>query len=109
MDLEFKGNNMSYYSRGVKRQQGFTTGVAFYVYNVIVFNFKMDYNGLVVIMSEFQSVTRDRFADGKVMVCHSMFGIVNLLFKNNKGEREDLFHLFIHFICLQIYLMLVIQ
>ena len=106
--MEFKGKNMFLYSRGVKRQQGFTTGVAFYVYNVIVFkldynglvvnNFEMDYNGLVVIMSELQSVTRDRFPGGKVMICSLMFDIVNLLFKNNGGETEDLFYLFIYFI-----------
>ena len=110
MDVEFKGKNMFLYSRGVKRQQGSTTGVAFYVYNVIVFNFEMDYNGLVVnnfemdynglvvIMSELQSVTRDRFPGGKVMICSLMFDIVNLLFKNNGGETEDLFYLFIYFI-----------
>ena len=95
--MEFKSKNLLHYSRGVKRQQGFTTGVAFYVYNVIVFNFKMNYNGLVVIMSEFQSVTRDRFPGRKVMICSSMFDIVNLLFKNNGGETENLFYLFILF------------
>ena len=96
--MEFKGKNMFLYSRGVKRQQGFTTGVAFYVYNVIVFNFEMDYNGLVVIMSELQSVTRDPFPGGKVMICSLMFDIVNLLFKYNGGETENLFYLFIYFI-----------
>ena len=41
------------YCKGVKRQQGFTTGAAFYVYNVISFNLKMvHHDGLVVIISE---------------------------------------------------------
>ena len=40
------------YGRGVKRQQGFTTGAAFYDYNVISFNLEMVHHGLVVIMSE---------------------------------------------------------
>ena len=37
--------NMLHYSRGVKRQQGFTTGAAFYVYNVISFIFEMVHHG----------------------------------------------------------------
>ena len=41
------------YSLGKKRQQGFTIGTAFYVYNVIRFNFEMVHHGLVVIMPEF--------------------------------------------------------
>ena len=40
--------------QGVKRQQGFTTGAEFYVYNVISFIFEMVHHGLVVIMSEIQ-------------------------------------------------------
>ena len=44
---------MLHYSRGVKRQQGFTTGAVFYVYNVISFNFEMVHHGLVVMMPEF--------------------------------------------------------
>ena len=51
MDVQFKGKNMLPYSRGVKRQQGFTTGAAFYVYNVLSFNFEMVHHVLVVIMS----------------------------------------------------------
>ena len=47
-----KGKNLLHYSRGVKSQQGFTTRAAFYVYNVISFNFKMVHHGLVVIMPE---------------------------------------------------------
>ena len=39
--------------RVVKRQQGFTTKTAFYVYNVISFNFEMVHHGLVVMMPEF--------------------------------------------------------
>ena len=54
MDVQFKGKNMLHYSRGVKRQQGFTTGAAFYVYNVISFIFEMVHHGLVVIMPEIQ-------------------------------------------------------
>ena len=38
--------------RVVKRQQGFTTKTAFYVYNVISFNFEMVHHGLVVIIPE---------------------------------------------------------
>ena len=49
-----QGKNMLHYSRGVKRQQGFTTGAAFYVYNVISFTLEMVHHGLVVIISEFQ-------------------------------------------------------
>ena len=45
---------MLHYSRGVKRQQDFTTGAAFYVYNVISFIFEMVYDSLVVIMPEIQ-------------------------------------------------------
>ena len=52
--MQFKGKNMLHYSRGVKRQQGFTTGAAFYVYNVISFIFEMVYDSLVVIMPEIQ-------------------------------------------------------
>ena len=50
--MQFKSKNMLHYSRSVKRQQGFTTGTAFYVYNVISFNFEMVHHGLVVIMPE---------------------------------------------------------
>ena len=53
MDVQFKGKNMLYYSRGVKRRQSFTTGAAFYFYNNISFNFEMVRHGLVVIMQEF--------------------------------------------------------
>ena len=52
--MQFKGKNMLHYSRGVKRQQDFTTGAAFYVYNVISFIFEMVYDSLVVIMPEIQ-------------------------------------------------------
>ena len=45
---------MLHYSRGVKRQQGFTTGAAFYVYNVISFLCEMVHHGLAVIMPEIQ-------------------------------------------------------
>ena len=45
MDVQFKGKNMLHYSRGVKRQQGFTTGDAFYVYNVISLIFEMVHRG----------------------------------------------------------------
>ena len=38
--------------QAMKRQQGFTTGTTFYVYNVISFNFEMVHHGLVVIMPE---------------------------------------------------------
>ena len=44
---------MLHYSREVKRQQCFTTGAVFYVYNVISFNFEMVHHGLVVMMPEF--------------------------------------------------------
>ena len=50
--MQFKGKNMFYYSRGVKKQQGFTTGAAFYVHNVISFIYKMVHHDLVVIMPE---------------------------------------------------------
>ena len=43
---------MLHYSRGVKRQQGFTTGDTFYVYNVRSFNFRMVHHDLLVIMPE---------------------------------------------------------
>ena len=46
--------NMLHYSRGVKRQQGFTTRSAFYVYNVISLIFEMVHHGLVVTMPEIQ-------------------------------------------------------
>ena len=52
--MQFKGKNMLHYSRGVKRQQGFTTGAVFYVYNVISFLYEMVHHGLVVIMPEIQ-------------------------------------------------------
>ena len=39
-----QGKNILHYSRGVKQQQGFTTGAAFYVY-VISFIFKMVHHG----------------------------------------------------------------
>ena len=45
MDVQFKGKNMLHYSRGVKRQQDFTTGDAFYVYNVISLIFEMVHRG----------------------------------------------------------------
>ena len=45
---------MLHYSRGVKRQLGFTTGAAFYVYNVISFTLEMAHHDLVVIMPEIQ-------------------------------------------------------
>ena len=40
-----QGKNMLHYSRGVKRHQSFTTGAAFYVYNVISFIFEMVHHG----------------------------------------------------------------
>ena len=52
--MQLKKKNMLHYSRGVKRQQDFTTGAAFYVYNVISFIFEMVYDSLVVIMPEIQ-------------------------------------------------------
>ena len=52
MDVQFKGKYMLHYSRGVKQQQGFTTGAAFFVYNVRSFTFEMLHDGLVVIMPE---------------------------------------------------------
>ena len=54
MDEHSREKNMLHYSRGVKQQQGLTTGAAFYVYNVISFLYEMVYHGLVVIMSEIQ-------------------------------------------------------
>ena len=45
MDVQFKGKNMLHYSRGVRRQQGFTAGAAFYVYNVISLIFEMVHRG----------------------------------------------------------------
>ena len=54
MDVHFKGKNMLHYSRRVKRQQGFTTGAAFYVYNAISFMFEMVHQGLAIIMTEIQ-------------------------------------------------------
>ena len=35
MSVEFKGKIMLHYSSGVKWQQGFTTGIGFYVYDVL--------------------------------------------------------------------------
>ena len=52
--MQLKKKNMLHYSRGVKRQQDFTTGAAFYVYNVISFIFEMVYDSLVVIIPEIQ-------------------------------------------------------
>ena len=52
--MHFEGKNMLHYSRGVKRQKGFTTGAAFYVYNVISFIFEMIHHGLVVIIPEIE-------------------------------------------------------
>ena len=52
--MQLKKKNILHYSRGVKRQQDFTTGAAFYVYNVISFIFEMVYDSLVVIMPEIQ-------------------------------------------------------
>ena len=53
--MQFSKKNMLHYSRGVKRQQDFTTGAAFYVYNVISFIFEMMiHHGLVVIIPEVQ-------------------------------------------------------
>ena len=54
IDVQFKGKNMFHYSRGVKRQQGFTTGAEFYVHNGISFIFKIVPHGLVAIMPEIQ-------------------------------------------------------
>ena len=92
MDVKFKGKNMLHYSRGVKRQQGFTTGAAFYVYNVISFTLEMVHHGLVVIMPEIQisdrSVVRGRIPGGNDMICSQMFDIVNLLFKNHGGKQK---------------------
>ena len=76
--MQFKGKNMLHYSRGVKRQQGFTTGAAFYVYDVISLIFEMfhhghGFHGLVVIMPEIQisdrSVVRGRIPGGNDMIC----------------------------------------
>ena len=48
MDAEFKGKIMLHYFRGVKRQQDFTAGVGFNVYNVIGLTTEADLNGVVV-------------------------------------------------------------
>ena len=50
--MQFKGKYEWHHSRGVKGQQGFTTGATFYVYNVTSFNFEIVHHGLVVIMPE---------------------------------------------------------
>ena len=47
-DVEFKGKIMLHYFRGVKRQQDFTAGVGFNVYNVIGLTTEADLNGVVV-------------------------------------------------------------
>ena len=39
--MQINGKNMLHYSSGVKQQQGFTAGAAFYVYNVISLIFAM--------------------------------------------------------------------
>ena len=52
--MQFKGKNMLHYSRGVKRQKGFTTGAEFYVHNGISFIFEIVHHGLVVVMPEIQ-------------------------------------------------------
>ena len=66
--MQFKGKCESHYSRGVKGQQGFTTGAAFYVYNVISFNFEMVHHGLVatmpeVLISEWRLISRRKGYD----------------------------------------------
>ena len=45
---------MLHYFRGVKRQQGSTTGAALYVYNILSFTIEMVHHGLVVVMPQFR-------------------------------------------------------
>ena len=55
MGVEFKGKIIFRYSRGVTGQQGFTTGVGFYVYNVIGYSNGTENNCVVFNTAESQS------------------------------------------------------
>ena len=93
--MEFKGHFMLHYSRGVKRQQGFTTGVEFYPYNILGLSPRMDHNGVVVNTPETQ-FNGLRLLPGRGEYNFlSDVDIVNLLLKNNGGETEGLILLFL--------------
>ena len=48
MGVEFKGKLMFGLLQVSEKQQGFTTGVGFYVYNVLGLSSGMDHGGIVV-------------------------------------------------------------
>ena len=81
MGVELKGKIMFHYPRGVKRQQVFTAGVEFYVYNVIGEHTAMSLNVVVINMPESQSYGPRLFPGrGKYDLLFNV-DIVNLLLK----------------------------
>ena len=91
MCVEFKGKITLHYSRGVKSQQGFTTAIGFYVYNVSGEEDSMDHNGVEINVSDIQSSDPNSFSRRGEYKLISNVDIVNLSLKNN-GWRERRAH-----------------
>ena len=89
MGVEFKGKIMFHYPRGVKRQQGFTTAVGFYVY-VMGQPIGIGPNGVVVDQPEFQSSGQSFFPGWGEFDLLFNVDILNPLFKNNGRETKGL-------------------
>ena len=91
MGVGFKGKIMLYYSMWVKWEQGFTTGIGSYVYNVLGLSESMNYNGVVVNVSHIQ------FSDPSSIHGRGGFDlplnvdIVNLLLKTMVERQKALF------------------
>ena len=92
MGVELKGKIMFHYPRGVKRQQVFTAGVEFYVYNVIGEHTGLDHNVVVVNMPESQSCDPKLFPGREE---YDFLFHVNLLLKNDEAETEGLMMMFL--------------
>ena len=84
--MEFKGKIMLYYSSGVKRQQGFTTGVGFYVYDVVCYSTGLDHSCVLVNKPGSQSSGSRSFSRWEEYDLLFDIDIVNLLLKKNGGE-----------------------
>ena len=77
MDVKLNVKIMLCYSRGVKSQQDFTTGIGFYVYNVSGFSIRLDIRMVyceVINVSRFYSSNPylDWFLGRENMICFSI-------------------------------------
>ena len=67
------------YGFSIQWEQGFTTGIGFYVCNILGLPYSMHYHGVVANASDFHS------SDPKYEVLYNV-DLVNLLLKNSGGR-----------------------